>query len=183
MNNVILLTGLPGCGKTTLVRRMISLLPGPVHGFYTQEIRPLPHHGKKQPRLGFEIITLDDQRGVLAHVDPAQVNWRTKPRLGRYIINLPALETLAVPSMRKSIEEGGWAVIDEIGPMEICSYSFCQAVEEVLDSQTNLLGTIVRRSTPFSDQIKTRSEVTLLEVTTQNRDRLLKHILTLIDIA
>jgi nucleoside-triphosphatase len=180
MNNVILLTGLPGCGKTTLIRRIISLLPGPVHGFYTQEIRQPSKLGKKQPRLGFEIITLDDQRGVLAHVDPAKVNRRTKPRLGRYIINIPALETLAVPRIRKAIEEGGWAVVDEIGPMEIHSDSFCQAVEEVLDSQTNLLGTIVRRSTPFSDQIKARSEVTLLEVTTQNRDTLLEYVLSLI---
>lgn len=183
MNKTILLTGHPGCGKTTLIRQIIPMLPGSVHGFYTQEIRLPAQPRKAQPRLGFEIITLDGQREVLAHVDPAHVNRRTKPRLGRYIINLPALETLAVPAIRQAIGQGGWAVVDEIGPMEIYSDSFRQAVVDVLDSQTNLLGTIVRRSTPFSDQIKARSETILFEVTPQNRNTLLEHILQLIGTA
>jgi len=34
-----LLTGRPGCGKTTLIRRLVEGLGVPAGGFYTEEIR------------------------------------------------------------------------------------------------------------------------------------------------
>jgi nucleoside-triphosphatase THEP1 len=39
MKRIILLTGRPGCGKTTLIKQLIPRLVEPVNGFYTQEIR------------------------------------------------------------------------------------------------------------------------------------------------
>jgi nucleoside-triphosphatase THEP1 len=62
--------------------------------------------------------------------------------------------------------------------MEILSSYFRQAVLEALDSDSSMLGTIVRRSTPFTDSIKARPEVTTIEVTPNNRDALLDHLLT-----
>ena len=35
----ILLTGRPGCGKTTLIKRVVEELALPAGGFYTEEIR------------------------------------------------------------------------------------------------------------------------------------------------
>ena len=180
MKKIILLTGYPGCGKTTLIKQIIPHLSPPVNGFYTREIRPATRSGKKRPRLGFELITLDGQRGVLAHVDPAQVDGRTTPRIGRYIVNLRVLDYLASPTLQQSIAKDGWVVLDEIGPMEILSKSFRQAVEAVIASQVNLLGTIVRRSTPFGDQIKAQTGVNLIEVSPHNREELLDLILSLI---
>jgi nucleoside-triphosphatase len=150
----ILLTGPPGCGKTTLIQRLIPYLPPPVHGFYTQEIRQAAEPGLKGQRVGFELITLDGRSGLLAHVDPAQIEGTTRPRIGRYIVNLHALEALAVPTLDDAISKGGWAVI--------------------------LLGSIVRRSTPFGDQIKARSDVALIEISPKNRASLLEHLLALI---
>jgi nucleoside-triphosphatase len=49
----ILLTGRPGCGKTTLINRIVSDLALPVGGFYTQEIREVGQ------RVRFKLITLD----------------------------------------------------------------------------------------------------------------------------
>ena len=60
----ILLTGLPGCGKTTAIMEIISQLnPDNLAGFYTQEIR------QNGIRLGFRWIRLDGLEGILAHVD------------------------------------------------------------------------------------------------------------------
>ena len=60
MKKNILITGLPGIGKTTLIRRLYEELKDthPV-GFYTGEIR------ENGVRKGFELISLDGRRGLL----------------------------------------------------------------------------------------------------------------------
>lgn len=58
MRLVILLTGDPGCGMTTLIQRVLADLSLPVGGFYTQEVR------EGRTRKGFEIITLDGRRAT-----------------------------------------------------------------------------------------------------------------------
>lgn len=54
----ILITGMPGVGKTTLIKRLSEELKDyhPV-GFYTAEIR------EEGVRKGFELIGLDGRRG------------------------------------------------------------------------------------------------------------------------
>jgi nucleoside-triphosphatase THEP1 len=56
--------------------------------------------------------------------------------------------------------------------MELFSAAFCQAIADALDSDCTVLGTIVKRSKPFSDQVKARPDVTLIEVHAGNRDDL-----------
>jgi nucleoside-triphosphatase THEP1 len=167
MRKSILLTGSPGCGKTTLIQKVLLKLSIPASGFYTREIR------QQGVRKGFEIITLDGKRDILSHV-----NIKSPKRVGKYGVDLDMLLALAVPAIYQGIKSGGLIVIDEIGPMEILSSYFRQAVLEALDSDSSMLGTIVRRSTPFTDSIKARPEVTTIEVTPNNRDALLDHLLT-----
>lgn len=57
----ILLTGLPGVGKTTLIKQLADLLVAHhPHGFFTQEIR------EDGIRKGFALITLGN-RSTLAN--------------------------------------------------------------------------------------------------------------------
>jgi nucleoside-triphosphatase len=161
MDWVILLTGRPGCGKTTVIQRVLDEFYGDVGGFYTQEIRA---EGR---RKGFEIITLDGNSGILSHVDI-----RGAPRIGKYGVNLQGLKDLAAPSILDAIERGSLVVIDEIGPMEILSPYFCEAVIQALSSGVKVLGTIVQRSTPFSDKVKSMPNVRLVEVNPGNRQEL-----------
>jgi nucleoside-triphosphatase len=85
MTKKILLTGRPGCGKTTLIKRVVNQLTLPAGGFYTQEIR------QRGERVGFKIVTLDDKEGLLAHID-----FKTRERIGKYGLDLSALDTIAM---------------------------------------------------------------------------------------
>jgi len=67
-------------------------------------------------------------------------------------------------------------VIDEIGPMEIRSAIFREAVNEALDSEVPILATISARSLPFTDAIKSRPDVMLIDVRPDNREGLVSEL-------
>jgi nucleoside-triphosphatase len=161
----ILLIGLPGCGKTTLIKQVVNKLPRGAGGFYTEEIRG------GGPRAGFKIVTLDGEEAVFAHVD-----FKTPDHVGKYGLDLSALERIGVGAVRQAIQARRLVVIDEIGPMEIRSPIFREAVNEALDSKLRLLATIFARPLPFTDAVKSRPDVTLIEVCRDNRERLVSEL-------
>jgi nucleoside-triphosphatase len=161
MTQKILLTGHPGCGKTTLIKRVVNELALPAGGFYTEEIR------ERGERVGFKIITLDGQEALLAHVD-----FKTPERVGKYGLDLSALETLGVAALREAVRARQLVVLDEIGPMELRSTIFCDAVNEAFASRSPVLATITARFFPFTNEIKRRPDVTVVEVRRDNRERL-----------
>src|SRR5579885_397610 len=82
MAEVLVLTGRPGVGKTTLIRRLADALGSRAGGFYTEEIR----QGGR--RVGFRLVTLDGEQAVLAHV-----GWRDRPhRVGRYGVDIAVVD-------------------------------------------------------------------------------------------
>ena len=119
-------------------------------------------------RVGFKLATLDGKEAVLAHV-----NFKTRQRLGKYGLDLSALETVGIEALRRAVRARQLVVIDEIGPMEIRSAVFRDVVNDVLDSPepSGILATITARSLPFTDAIKKRPDVTLVEVRLDNRDQ------------
>ena len=165
MRKKVLLTGRPGCGKTTLIKRIVNKLALPAGGFYTEEIR------ERGQRVGFKIVTLDGKEAGFARVD-----FKTPERLGKYGLNLSALETIAVAALRAAVRSRQLVVIDEIGPMEIRSAIFREAVNEALDSVAPILGTVTARSFPFTDAIKKRPDVTMIEVRPNNREQLVSEL-------
>jgi nucleoside-triphosphatase len=161
MNPKVLLTGRPGCGKTTLIKRVVNDLARPAGGFYTEEMR------EAGTRVGFKLVRLDAEEVVFAHVD-----FKTRERVGKYGLNLSALEAVGVRAIRESVRTQQLVVIDEIGPMELRSAMFRDSVSEALDSDAPILATITARSLPFADAIKKRADVTVIEVRPNNRDQL-----------
>ena len=140
-------------------------LPRRAGGFYTEEIRD------RGARAGFKIVTLDGEEAVLAHVD-----FKSPDRLGKYGLDLAALERIAVNSVREAVRARRLVVIDEIGPMEIRSAVFRDAVTEALGSEVPMLATIFARSLPYTDAIKSRPDVTLIEVHPENREPLVSEL-------
>ena len=158
----ILLTGRPGCGKTTVIRRVIERLYGRrLAGFYTQEIR---QDGR---RVGFEVVGLGGGSAPLAHVD-----FRSNKRVGRYGVELGGFEDLVQKELGKPSQDVYLYVIDEFGKMECFSEVVVAAASTVLDSPVPVLATIAIKGGGFIAQVKARPDVELLTVTMENREGL-----------
>lgn len=161
MGRAYLLTGRPGVGKTTCVRAVLERVARPAGGFVTEEIR------ERGTRVGFALRTLDGRRATLARVDRPGA-----PRVGKYSVDVAALDRIGVPAIRAAVSEGRLVVIDEIGKMEMASAAFCEAVEEALASPATVLGTILLASHPWADRIKAHRAVRIIALTPSNRDAL-----------
>lgn len=162
----IFVSGKPGCGKTTLIKEIISELNLDAGGFYTSEIR---EDGK---RLGFEIRDLDGEKGLLAHKD-----FKSPYRVGSYKVNIKDLEEIGVNSILRAIKEDKLIVIDEVGKMEMKSLKFKQALVAALDSKNKVLGTIKLFPDSFTDKIRKRKDVKIFYLTKENKERIKKEII------
>lgn len=166
MKQAFLLTGVPGSGKTSILKEVLAKVEKSAGGFYTEEIRI---GGIRQ---GFEIVTLDGQSATLAHVDI-----QSPYRVSKYGVDIAGLEEVAVPAIKKAINENDIVVIDEIGKMELFSPSFKQAVLEAIDSGKKVLGTIMLKPHPWADKIKQHPKVKVISVTRMNRSQVVEQAL------
>ena len=156
----VLVTGFPGCGKSTLIEKIVCQIRRPMVGFFTRELR------EGGQRIGFSIATLDGKRGVLAHRDR-----RGPPRVGKYGVDLEELERLAMPAMRPPSPDYV-VIIDEIGTMECFSSRFRDLLTQLLDSGNDLLASISQRGDRFIERIKARPDVRVIHLSQKNRDAL-----------
>jgi len=152
-----LITGKPGCGKTTLIRAAIERSSADAGGFYTEEIR---EGGERQ---GFRMVTLDGQRAVLSHVKVRSPYW-----VGRYHVDLAALDEVGVVAVRDAVARHKVVVIDEIGKMELFSPRFREAVLEALGSEKKVLATVMLAPSPFASQVKMLPDVKVIMLDRSN---------------
>ncbi len=166
----ILITGLPGSGKTTLIQKLAEDLRecGPA-GFYTEEIRSLGI------RKGFKLTSLDRKTtGRLAHVDLEGPH-----RVGKYGVDLEGFERFLV-SLTLLDRSSHIVIIDEIGKMECLSAKFRDLVASLLDSPAPVIATIALKAGGFISEVKHRPGILLYELTERNRDALMPEIAGLI---
>jgi nucleoside-triphosphatase len=166
MKENLLITGLPGIGKTTFIRSLADELRTfhPV-GFYTEEIR------KGGQRLGFELISLDGRKRVLSHV-----GIKSPFRVGRYGVDVKGFEDF-LDTLPFFDPESRLIIIDEVGKMECLSQRFRGLLKELLDSTKGVIATIALKGTGLIEEVKRRKDVRVFEISERNRDRLLSEIL------
>lgn len=162
MSQVYLITSHPGTGKTSLIKEAISELGDKAGGFYTEAIMG------KELRKGFKLVTLDGVGITLAHV-----NFDSKHKVGRYGVDIEALERVGVPAIRQAAKQGKLVVIDEIGKMELLSAEFRKAIKEIIEGGHHILGTIMLSHSPQSDTIRQRPEVDIVPLTGSNNRQVL----------
>jgi nucleoside-triphosphatase len=154
----VFVTGPPGCGKSTLIEKVIVHIQKPKTGFFTRQIT------EKGQRVGFSIITLDGKEGVLAHK-----SIRSRFRVGKYGVNLEDIDQIAVPSMLPGTPDEV-VVIDEVGKMECFSSIFRETLTRILDSDHQVIGSIAQKGDRFIEKIKARDDILLVSVSAKNRN-------------
>ncbi len=172
----IMLTGTPGCGKTTVIRRLLERLERPATGFFTAEIRQGEQGGRGGRggrRVGFAVESLDGRQAVMSHVEIGGGR-----RVGRYGVDVAAFEAVILPALRPP-DAATLIVVDEIGKMECFSDAFIDRVRELLAGPNPLLGTVPRAGGGFPAEVRRRGDVRLIEVTHANRESLPRELLEL----
>jgi nucleoside-triphosphatase len=167
----VLVTGLPGCGKSTLVNRLVEKARAKgitVGGISTPEFRLAT--GKRGGFLIRNIATGEEQT-------MASVEYASPVSVGRYGVNLQAIQDIGVTAITTAIAEADLVVIDEIGKMELAVAKFKASVIEALNSTKPVLGTIgMRLKTPFVLDIKNRVDVTVTVLTSENRNQVYQDV-------
>lgn len=163
---VLLLTGSPGVGKTTVLLKVVDALKDKgysVGGMISREVRSCG------TRVGFEILDLStNRRGWLAHV-----NQKVGPQVGKYRVNLEDLDAVGAEAILKAVRECDVVAIDEIGPMELFSEKFRLAVEKAVESSKPIIGVVHWKARHrLINKVKARGDVEICAVTYENREKI-----------
>ena len=169
-NNILLVTGTPGIGKTTVIRKVSEMLPGTgFGGFYTQEIR------NERTRQGFELVTFQGDRFVMAHVES-----NSPYRVGKYGVNIGAIDqvvAMTIPADSKT----ELFLVDEIGKMECFSDLFISKMSLLLKSREITIATVALKGSGFISEVKKLPGAELWHVTRSNRDSMPDNIISWIN--
>src|SRR3989442_12221924 len=158
------ITGLPGAGKTYCLLKVIEMLEGDglkVGGMITEPIV------KRNRREGFYVMdwASKEKRGF------ASREIASKTMVGRFGVDISALEEVGVNALRGATANADVIVIDEGGKMEGESPNFVLAVKDALEADKPLLPTLHNKScNPFLMDIRRRNNLRILKVTIVNRN-------------
>jgi nucleoside-triphosphatase len=162
----LLITGAPGSGKSTLIRRVAERVGSQYAGFYTEEIRV------RGSRQGFRLGTFDGHESVIAHVD-----FEKAVKVSKYGVDVPAIDAAiqraAVP--RRGVQ---LYLIDEIGKMECFSTIFVELMQKLLAGREPVVATVAQRGEGFIAEVKQRADCDLWTLTRANRDDMLERLVS-----
>ena len=154
----ILVTGRPGVGKTTVIRRLAEAVADlEPTGFCTEEIR----EGGR--RVGFRLSGFHGETGVLARVGLGP------PRVGRYGVDVEGLEAFLA---RIPWEQGRVILLDEIGRMECLSGRFVSLVRRLLEDPRPMVATRALKAPPAVGPVLDAVPHRLVRVTERTRGAL-----------
>jgi nucleoside-triphosphatase len=95
------------------------------------------------------------------------------PQVGKYHVNLQDLERIGAKAIVEAVEKCAVVAVDEVGPMELFSQRFKQAVKQALDSRKPVLAVVhAKARDPLINEAKQREDAEIFTVTLANRDGL-----------
>jgi Predicted nucleotide kinase len=171
----IILTGEPGIGKTTLIKKLLQRLGDRAIGFWTEEVRD----PKTKKRTGFKVISTEGNTQLFA-----SKFFTSKHLVGSYGVNTARFESVVLPILEKAKKAKDlYIVMDEIGKMELFSAGFRELVKEILfNPKYKVIATIpIRDVHPLVRDIRRLQGAVVVEVNKENRDLLVEEILKLLD--
>jgi nucleoside-triphosphatase len=167
MARILLLTGAPGVGKTTVMSRLVATLGDRrLGGFTTEEMR------EGGSLVGFRIVPHRGGKRIMAHVDRPGA-----PRVGRYGVDVQAIDRAAQEHLALDPRVEIY-VVDEIGKMECYSEEFVRRMQALFDSEKTIIATIGRHPGGFIAAVRGRPDAELWEVTRSNREALAERVLS-----
>ncbi len=171
----IVLTGRPGSGKSTVLRKIVDMLRK--RGYVVGGILCPDERGPDGRRVGFRIIDImHNNMGWLA-----SVNQPEGPRIGKYRVNVRDALKVGVTALHNSLREADIVVIDEVGPMELLVRDLRKAIMKALSSSKHVIAIVHHRLRDSEiKQILVDKGYHVYKVTPENRNSLpsiiLKHV-------
>ena len=160
---IILLTGLPRTGKTTVLNRFLKAHQNDCDWIVSHEIR-----NAADERVGFEASTSSGDRGIFAHKEHIQSEWE----MGGYRVDLHVIDRLFAQTISDSMAQlTRLLVLDEIGRMQMMSPRFVDVIDRQFQSDKFVLATI-RHGDEWAEVYKQNPRAQVIEVTLENRERL-----------
>ena len=159
---IIVLTGAPGVGKTTVVIRVARALKErgvKVGGIVSRELRI------NNMRVGFEFINLaSNDRSVLASITG------NGPKVGKYFINIAGCR-FAAERLTNAVRNSDVIICDEIGPMELKSKGFIDSVKNLLEVDKKVIVVVHQKlQHPLTDEFRNKSTL-LINLDLKNREK------------
>lgn len=165
MNNLFL-TGKIGVGKTTLLKKVLKRIDLSVGGYTTEK-------NIQNDTKTFTIKSLYDgtENHTMAHVNKS--NYSKKIFTKTFDTYLPSI-------IQRSFENRDLIVLDEIGFMEDQIHVFTSKIYEILDSDKFVFGVIKDYDCEFLNKIRNRTDVTIIEITEDNRNHIINDIMEIL---
>ncbi len=170
----VVITGEPGVGKTTLVKKLVKALKDRAIGFWTEEVRDR----KTKKRKGFKVVTTEGKETLFA-----SKTFTSKHLVGSYGVNVARFESVVLPLLEKALSKRDKIlVVDEVGKMELFSKKFRDIMRVAIHEPRDMIVTIpIRDVHPLVKEIRRLPGAVLIELTKGNREDMDKEVLQLFE--
>lgn len=162
----LFLTAPSGTGKSTIIEKILCRLNVSIGGFQVKR------YLNKKGKMYFDMISLMDKKSNNI-IGECMENKKA-------LSNLYTFENKGVEILNTSLTNSDLIILDEIGFLEENAEKFKSSVRNILNSNKVVLGVLKEFDSPFLNEIRSRKDITLLNVTLKNRDYITNHILNIL---
>lgn len=155
----VFLQGLPGVGKSTIIKKILRELSIDPTGFFTL-VEELPIEGKRNIYIhpaNSKNLERESNNLIGESVNPGKLVAYTK------VFENYGLEIL-------SHIESPLIIMDEIGFLEDDAYQYQSRILDLLNQEIMILGVIKKKETPFISTIARHRKSIVIEVNENNRE-------------